>query len=420
MKKVELLSPAGNLKKLKIALAYGADAVYGGVSHYSLRIRSGKEFTLESFKEGIDYAHSLGKKVYCTINGFPFNSQIKLFAKHIETMADLAPDAFIVSTPGVIKLCQTIAPHIPIHLSTQANVMNYLDALVYYEMGVRRIIAAREISLKDLAKIKEEVPGLELEIFVHGSMCFAYSGRCLISSVQSGRVPNRGSCANDCRFEYTLYAENPETGTLFKLEEVEGEGTYIMNAKDLNLASHIKEILDAGVVDSLKIEGRTKSDYYAAIATKAYRMAIDDYYAGRFEPGKYQAELATTKHRGFTDGYLVSRPYEKTDTQKLDSSISQGTHQVKAEVLEDGLHFLTKDKICKGETLEIVTPQGLEPKPCENEIGKVWQEDGKWWLRLDKIEANKEYECIHSGNINPVKLPCALPPLSFLRQKIAV
>ncbi len=418
MKKVELLSPAGNLKKLKIALAYGADAVYGGVSHYSLRIRSGKEFTLQSFKEGIDYAHSLGKKVYCTINGFPFNSQIKLFAKHIETMADLGPDAFIVSTPGVIKLCQTIAPHIPIHLSTQANVMNYLDALVYYEMGVRRIIAAREISLKDLAKIKEEVPDLELEIFVHGSMCFAYSGRCLISSVQSGRVPNRGSCANDCRFEYTLYAENPETGTLFKLEEVEGEGTYIMNAKDLNLASHIKEILDAGVVDSLKIEGRTKSDYYAAIATKAYRMAIDDYYAGRFEPNKYQAELATTKHRGFTDGYLISRPYEKTDTQKLDSSISQGTHQVKAEVLEDGLHFLTKDKICKGDTLEIVTPQGQEPKPCENEIGKVWQEDGKWWLRLDRIEAGKEYECIHSGNVNPVKLPCALPPLSFLRQKI--
>ncbi len=420
MKKVELLSPAGNLKKLKIALAYGADAVYGGVSHYSLRIRSGKEFTLETFKEGIDYAHSLGKKVYCTINGFPFNSQIKLFAKHIETMADLAPDAFIVSTPGVIKLCRTIAPHIPIHLSTQANVMNYLDALVYYEMGVRRIIAAREISLKDLAKIKEEVPGLELEIFVHGSMCFAYSGRCLISSVQSGRVPNRGSCANDCRFEYTLYAENPETGTLFKLEEKEGEGTYIMNAKDLNLASHIKEILDAGVVDSLKIEGRTKSDYYAAIATKAYRMAIDDYYAGRFEPKKYQAELATTKHRGFTDGYLVSRPYEKSDTQKLDSSISQGTHQVKAEVLEDGLHFLTKDKICEGEILEIVTPQDLEPKPCENEIGKVWQEDGKWWLRLDRIEAGKEYECIHSGNINPVQLPCALPPLSFLRQKITL
>ncbi len=418
MKKVELLSPAGNLKKLKIALAYGADAVYGGVSHFSLRIRSGKEFDEASFKEGIEYAHARGKKVYCTINGFPFNSQIKLYARHIEKMAALNPDAFIVSTPGVIKLCQEIAPDIPLHLSTQANVMNYLDAAVYYDLGVQRIIAAREISLKDLEEIKKRLPDLELEIFVHGSMCFAYSGRCLISSVQSGRVPNRGSCANDCRFEYTLYAENPETGTLFKLEEREGEGTYIMNAKDLNLASHIKEILDSGVVDSLKIEGRTKSDYYAAITAKAYRMAIDDYYAGRFEPQKYQSELATTKHRGFTDGYLVSRPFEKGGAQKLDSSISEGTHQVKAEVIEDGLHFLTKDKICKGDILEIVAPEGATLMPCKNEIGEIFQKDGTWWLRLDRIEANKEYECIHSGNINPVKLPCALPPYTFLRKEI--
>ncbi len=318
----------------------------------------------------------------------------------------------------MIRLCRDIAPHIPLHLSTQANVMNYLDALAYYKMGVSRIIAAREISLKDLVEIKRQVPDLELEIFVHGSMCFAFSGRCLISSVQSGRVPNRGSCANDCRFEYTLYAENPETGTLFKLEEVEGQGTYIMNAKDLNLASHIKEILDSGVIDSLKIEGRTKSDYYVAITTKAYREAIDDYYEGRFEPERYQRELHTTKHRGFTDGYLVHRPYEKSDTQKLDSSISQGTHQVKAEVTEDGLYFLTKDKICKGDILEIVAPKGAKLHPCQNEIGEVFQRDGRWWVRLDRIEANKEYECIHSGNINPVKLPCALPAWSFLRSKI--
>ena len=418
LKKVELLSPAGNLKKLKIALAYGADAVYGGVSHFSLRIRSGKEFSYESFKEGIDYAHALGKKVYATINGFPFNSQIKLYASHIEKMAAMEPDAFIVSTPGVIKLCKEIAPHIPLHLSTQANVMNYLDAEVYYEMGVSRIIAAREISLKDLVQIKERLPELELEVFVHGSMCFAYSGRCLISSVQSGRVPNRGSCANDCRFEYTLYAENPETGTLFKLEEVEGEGTYIMNAKDLNLASHIHEILDSGAIDSLKIEGRTKSDYYVAATTRAYRMAIDDYYAGRFEPERYQAELHTTKHRGFTDAYLVHRPYERSDTQQLDSSISEGTHQVKAEVTEDGKHFLTKDKICKGDLLEIVAPLGASLHPCKSELGEVFEKDGRWWLRLERIVADKEYECIHSGNVNAVELPCKLPPFTFLRRRI--
>lgn len=419
MKKVELLSPAGNLEKLKIAIEYGADAVYGGVSHFSLRIRSGKEFDINTFKEGIEYAHERGKKVYCTINGFPFNSQIKLFRAHVEKMAALGPDAFIVSTPGVIKLCKEVAPHIELHLSTQANVMNYLDAQVYYEMGVKRIIVAREISLKDVKIIKEKVPDLELEVFVHGSMCFAYSGRCLISTLQSGRVPNRGSCANDCRFPYTLYAENPETGTLFKLEEVEGEGTYIMNAKDLNLASHIKEILDCRCVDSLKIEGRTKSPYYTAITTKVYRQAIDDYYKGEFHPEIYQKELHTTKHRGFTDAYLVQRPYEKNDTQKLDSSISEGTHQVTAQVSEDGLYFMTKDKMCKGYEVEIVSPnENIEP--CENEIGKVYKKDGSWFIKFNKIETKdgKELECVHSGNLNPIKLPCRLPPFSFFRREV--
>ena len=236
MQKVELLSPAGTLEKLKIAFDFGADAVYGGVSHFSLRIRSGKEFSMEEFGEGIKYAHERGKKVYATINGFPFNSQLNLLKKHILAMAELKPDAFIVATPGVLKLCHDLVPDMPLHLSTQANVMNVLDAQIYHEMGATRIITAREISLKDLKEIKKELPDLELEVFVHGSMCFAYSGRCLISTLQSGRVPNRGSCANDCRFEYEMYAANPETGTLFKLEEEEGVGTYIMNSKDLNLS----------------------------------------------------------------------------------------------------------------------------------------------------------------------------------------
>ncbi len=419
MKKVELLSPAGNLKKLKIAVDYGADAVYGGVSHFSLRIRSGKEFTIESFKEGIDYAHSRGKKVYCTINGFPFNSQIELFKKHIKTMAELGPDAFIVSTPGVIRLCREIAPHMELHLSTQANVMNYLDAQFYYEAGIKRIIAAREISLRDLEIIKNKIPDLEIEVFVHGSMCFAYSGRCLISAVQSGRVPNRGSCANDCRFPYTLYAENPETGALFKIEERAQEGTYIMNAKDLNLISHLEEIVKSGAVDSIKIEGRTKSDYYVAITTKSYRGALDDIYRGKFDPSVYERELNTTKHRGFTDAYLVHRPYEKDDTQQLDRSIGDGTHQVCAIVTEDGGHFLTKDRICRGDVLEIVTPKS-RPKPCSNEIGEIFEKEGIWYVKMKKLVSknSKEFECIHSGNQNPIKLPCNLEAFSFLRREI--
>ncbi|MGD9970568.1 MAG: peptidase U32 family protein [Sulfuricurvum sp.] len=417
MKKVELLSPAGNLEKLKIAIDYGADAVYGGVSHFSLRIRSGKEFDMQSFKEGIDYAHSRGKKVYVTINGFPFNSQLKLLKEHISQMAALEPDAFIVATPGVLKLAHEIAPQIPLHLSTQANVMNVLDAQVYYEMGARRIIAAREISLKDLKQIKETLPDLEIEVFIHGSMCFAYSGRCLISTLQSGRVPNRGSCANDCRFPYEMYAANPETGTLFKLVEDEGVGTYIMNSKDLNLASHIKEILDAGCIDSLKIEGRTKAPYYAAITAKVYRKAIDDYYSAAFDGETYQRELGTMQNRGFTDAYLINRPFEKHDTQNLDFTMMMGTHQVSGLVDESGEYFECKYKTFPGDTMELVFPEGSVIDAIENDIGRIWEENGQWNISFKQLlaESGKVWDQVHSGNLNRFVLPARLPAFTFFR-----
>lgn len=416
--KIELLSPAGNLEKLKIAFKYGADAVYGGVSHFSLRIRSGKEFTYETFKEGIDYAHSMGKKVYATINGFPFNSQIELLKKHIIKMAELEPDALIVAAPGVVRLCRELAPHIPIHLSTQANVMNYLDAQVYYDMGVRRIIAAREISLKDVKEIKKHLPDMEIEIFVHGSMCFAYSGRCLVSAVQMGRVPNRGSCANDCRFEYTLYAANEDHSTLFRLEEEPGVGTYIFNAKDMNLASHLDEILESGAVDSVKIEGRTKSPYYAAVTAYAYRSAIDDFYASKFEASKYQEELATTKNRGFTDAYLVHRPFEKENTQNHEYALSKGSYEVSGLVTEDEEHFMCKYKTYPNEETEIFAPLNSCIEEVENEIGKIYKkEDGKYYISFKKIltETNKELESVHSGNTNKIQLPGKLPYLTMLR-----
>jgi len=417
MKKVELLSPAGTLEKLKIALDYGADAVYGGVSHFSLRIRSGKEFTFEDFEEGIKYAHARGKKVYATINGFPFNSQLGLLKKHILKMAELKPDAFIVATPGVLQLAHELVPDMPLHLSTQANVMNVLDAKVYYNMGATRIITAREISLKDLKAIKEELPDLELEVFVHGSMCFAYSGRCLISTLQSGRVPNRGSCANDCRFPYEMYAANPETGTLFKLEEDEGVGTYIMNSKDLNLASHIKEILDSGVVDSVKIEGRTKTAYYAAVTAKAYRMAIDDYYADKIDSTKYQYELESLQNRGYTDAYLISRPFEKHDTQSLDFTMQLGTHQVTGESTEDGNCYMCKFTTRPGDALEVVAPVGAKIALVDNEIGKTYEKDGRLYLQFKQLKAEngKIWEAVHSGNINPIELPTKFPPFTFFR-----
>jgi len=420
MKKVELLAPAGNLEKLKIALGYGADAVYGSTSTFSLRIRSGKDFDMDSYAVGIAYAHERGKKVYSTVNSFPFNSQLKLYEQHIAKVAELKPDALIVSSPGVVAMAHKIAPDIPIHLSTQANVMNVLDAQVYYDMGVKRIIVAREISLKDCEAIKKVIPDLELEVFVHGSMCFAYSGRCLVSALQTGRVPNRGSCANDCRFPYEIYAHNPQSDTTFRLDEEEGVGTYIMNAKDMNMASHVDEIMASGVIDSLKIEGRTKSPYYAGVVTKAYRHAIDDYYAGDFNEARYQKELHTTQNRGFSDAYLVSKPFERNNTQSHSFTIQDGTHQVAALVSEDGLTWRCKDKTCVGDKIEIVLPVGVEVEEMENEGAKITKEHGSYFITFKKIVAvsGKEFECIHSGDLNDIVLPVQLPGYTILRRGI--
>lgn len=418
-KKVELLSPAGDPEKFRVALEYGADAVYGGVSHFSLRIRSGKEFDMDSFGEAIEYAHARGKKVYTTVNGFPFNSQLSLLEKHLAAMSELKPDAFIVSTPGVIKLAKKVAPHIDIHLSTQANVLNYMDAEAYADMGVTRVIAARECSMKDLEGIKKHLPHLEIEIFVHGSMCFAYSGRCLVSSLQMGRVPNRGSCANDCRMPYEVFVENPEHKTLMRVEEIPGEGTYLFNAKDLNLSQHIKEILDSGVIDSLKVEGRTKSLYYAAVTAKTYRRAIDDYYDGKFDGRYYENELNTLKNRGYTDGYIVSRPFEKDDGQNQETAMSDGEFQVKGFVPEDGVFFYCKDKIYPGDEIEILLPAGGVVDECDNDIGRVFYRDGQPIIVFKKIitESEKELDSVHSGNINKIFLPIAFPGFSFLRKK---
>ena len=418
MNKVELLSPAGDMEKLKIAIAYGADAVYAGVSHFSLRCHSGKEFNYETFQEAVDYAHSKGVKIYATVNGFPFNNQIKLIQNHIKKLAEIGVDAMIISTLGVIKEAKELAPNVDIHLSTQANALNILDAQAYYEYGVSRIIAAREASLKDLKEIKQAVPELEIETFVHGAMCFAYSGRCLISALQFGRNANKGSCANDCRYPYVMYAENPETGKLLKLEEYE-DGTYIMNSKDLNLINHIDEILASGAVDSIKIEGRTKAPYYVGVVTKAYREAIDDFYKNQFDAKKYENEILTTKNRGFTDAYLIKRPFEKNNTQNLETSLTHGSYQVSGIVNEDKQTFMCKYKTFVGDEVEIVLPYGVKIKECENEIGKIYKENDQWKLKLYKIVTNKdkELESVHSGNLNPIKLPCELPYLTFLRKK---
>ena len=413
----QIIAPAGNFTKLKIALAYGADAVYAGVRDFSLRERSAREFSYESFEQAIEYAHERGKKVFVTINGFHFSVQLERLKKHILKLKAMKPDAFIVASLGAVRLAREIAPQTPLHISTQANVLNYLDAQAYKDLGARRIVIARELGLKDAQTIKDTCD-IELEAFVHGSMCFAYSGRCLISAVQSGRQSNRGSCANDCRFAYELYAANAENGTLFRINENEN-GTHIFNSKDLNLSAHIEQIMKAGCIDAFKIEGRTKSEYYVALTARTYKMAVLDALKGEFSAEKYQKETATLKNRGFTEGYLVARPLEKTDTQNLATSLENGTHQVCA-ISEDGEFFKCKDIVKIGEAYEIMSPLGAKIEPCENEMGLIYSQNGRYFVRFKKICAKngKEFAEIHSGNENEIKLPSHLPQFSFLRKEL--
>ncbi len=418
LKKIELLSPAGNLTKLQIAINYGADAIYASVGNFSLRQRSAKDFTKESFAKGVEIAKEHGKKFYAAVNSFAFNSQLEKIKEHMNFLNELKVDGVIVSTPATIALAKELLPHSQIHLSTQANVMNYLDAKFYYELGVSRIVAAREMSLKDAIFIKEMLPNLELEMFCHGSMCFAYSGRCLISAVQSGRFSNRGSCANDCRFNYELYAKDPENGALFRLEENSGDGTMIMNSKDLNLINHIEKLISSNAIDSLKIEGRTKSEYYVACSTNAYRMAMDEYNTPKFDLSKYNYELNSLSNRGFMDGYVVKRPYERLDSQNLDSSQEDGTHQVVAMSDEEG-YISVKSKIILQKPYEILSAN-KQLECCDNDIGRIYQENGRYMLIFKRLitKNQKELSEVHSGNLNPIKLPIKLAKFSFLREKI--
>ena len=250
-------------------------------------------------------------------------------------------------------------------------------------------------------------------------MCFAYSGRCLLSAVQFGRNPNKGSCANDCRYPYELYALNPETNTTFKLEEYP-DGTYIMNAKDLCLINHIPEILKSGAIDSLKIEGRTKAPYYVGVVTKAYREAIDEFYkTGNCNCEKYYQEILTTKNRGLTDAYIVKRPFERNDTQNLITSLTHGEYQVAGIVNKDEETFMCKYKIFPEDILEVVLPKNAQISFCNNEIGEIFKKEDKIYLKVKKIVtiSGKELNSVHSGNLNPIKLPCKLPYLTFLRKK---
>ena len=309
MKKPELLAPAGNMEKLKMALLYGADAVYLGGKAFGLRAFGGN-FTNEELQEAVDFAHKLGKKIYVTVNIFPHNSDIAKLPAYLTFLNEIKVDAILVADLGVFTLAKEYAPDVELHISTQANNTNWAAVNAWAELGASRVVLAREMSLEEVKEIREKC-SVELEMFVHGAMCISYSGRCLMSNYLTGRDANRGSCAQPCRWNYAL-VEEKRPGQHFPVLEDE-RGTYIFNSKDMCLLPYLPDVIASGV-DSLKIEGRMKSVHYAASVVKAYREAIDSYFAApeQFEVKKeWVVELDKVSHRAYTTGFYYGRPTEK-------------------------------------------------------------------------------------------------------------
>ena len=311
MKKIELLAPAGDLEKLKIAIDYGADAVYFGGEMFGLRAAA-KNFTLEEIKEGVQYAHDRGKKVHMTINIFAHNEDIDALEAYLQQLSEIPIDAFIVSDPGIIMMIKEAIPDAEIHLSTQANMTNYKTAEFWHKQGVKRIVLARELTFDEIQELRRRLPEtLELESFIQGAMCISYSGRCLLSNFMIERDANRGECAHPCRWKYQL-VEEKRPGEYYPIEEDE-RGTYILNSRDLCMIEYIPDLIQAGLASG-KIEGRMKSIFYVATIVGAYRRAIDAYYADpenyRFDPS-WLEELKKVSHREFTTGFYYNKPTNK-------------------------------------------------------------------------------------------------------------
>ena len=355
MKKIELLSPAGDMSKLKTALYFGADAVYIGGKSFSLRALAGN-FTDDEIRNAVEYSHNLGKKVYVTVNVFARNSDIGSLGKYLKFLESSKVDGAIISDTGVMALSKSVAPDLPLHLSTQANVLNYKTVEFWRSFGVKRVVLARELSREEIKEIHEKVPDIEIETFIHGAMCIAYSGRCLLSDYTTGRSSNKGACVQACRWNYQIREKN-SNGEFFDVEE-DDRGTYILNSKDLNLMDYIAELDDAGVC-SFKIEGRMKSEYYLATVVNAYRRAIDAYY----ETGKeyknnplFQSELLKTAHRDFTTAYFSGE--NKRTVNYLDSQ-SKGTHIFVAQVMGAGGGYAEvemRNRFKTGDELEVLSP----------------------------------------------------------------
>ncbi len=409
MKRVELLSPAGTIKNMRYAFAYGADAVYAGLPRYSLRVRN-NDFLADNLAKGIAEAHQLGKKFFLATNVIPHNSKVKTFLKDIQPIIAMQPDALIMADPGLIMMTKEQWPDVPIHLSVQANTVNYASVKFWQKLGVSRIILSRELSLDEIAEIRQECPDMELEVFVHGALCIAYSGRCLLSGYFNHRDPNQGTCTNSCRWKYdTLPAHenaegdyvlaggslsmseistascggaerHPLADNVYFLEEegrkgellpiMEDEnGTYIMNSKDLRAVEHIQRLVDIGV-DSLKIEGRTKSHYYVSRTAQTYRQAIDDALAGREFRPELLGVLENLASRGYTDGFY-QRHHTHEHQNYIDGYSKSHQQQFCGEIRNydqaTGLAEINvKNKFAVGDRIEVILPEGNQDITLEH------------------------------------------------------
>ncbi|MGR6771194.1 prephenate-dependent tRNA uridine(34) hydroxylase TrhP [Pectobacterium brasiliense] len=396
MFKPELLSPAGTLKNMRYAFAYGADAIYAGQPRYSLRVRN-NEFNHQTLAQAINEAHELGKKFYVVVNIAPHNAKLKTFLRDLQPVIEMGPDALIMSDPGLIMLVRENFPQMDIHLSVQANAVNWATVKFWQQMGLTRVILSRELSLEEIAEIRQNVPDMELEIFVHGALCMAYSGRCLLSGYINKRDPNQGTCTNACRWEYKvqegkedevgnivhqhepIVVKNVEpalgigepTDKVFMLEEnmrpgeymsafEDEHGTYIMNSRDLRAIQHVERLTQMQV-HSLKIEGRTKSFYYCARTAQVYRRAIDDAVAGKPFDSTLLETLEGLAHRGYTEGFLRRHVHEDYQNYDYGYSVSDRQQFVGefTGVRRDGLAEVNvKNKFSCGDSVEMMTPNG--------------------------------------------------------------
>lgn len=358
-KKPELLAPAGNMEKMKMALLYGADAVYLGGKAYGLRAFGGN-FSREELKEAVDFAHKLGKKVYVTVNIFPHNRDLAALPDYLRYLADIQVDALLVADLGVFMMCRDVVPDMELHVSTQANNTNWATVRAWQQLGAKRVVLAREMSLEEIREIRRKC-NVDLEMFIHGAMCISYSGRCLLSNYFTGRDANRGSCAQSCRWKYAL-VEETRPGKYFPIEEDE-RGTYIMNSKDMCLLPHIADVIESGV-ESLKIEGRMKSVHYVASVVKAYRLAIDAYFAHpdtfTIEP-QWVEELEKVSHRPYTTGFYYHQPTQDDQLYGTSSYIqtSEFVGLVHSYDAATGYALVEQRNNMKvGQEIEVFQPEG--------------------------------------------------------------